>query len=66
MERITVTITADTHDMGAQVLEHLDKWVSCMGVNGELTIMVEDTSSPPYTLQRELDEFLVHLRSEGA
>ena len=42
MERITVTITADTHDTGAEILKHLDEWLSHI----ERTITVDISVKP--------------------
>ena len=63
MERITVTITADTHDRGAQVLEHLGEWLSQIDTAITVGIAVEEKASS--RMWREVDEFAARLRSEG-
>ena len=46
MERITVTITSDTHDTGAEILEHLDEWLSRIGRTVTVDISVKPLSLP--------------------
>ena len=74
MERITVTVTADTHDIGAQVLKHLDEWLTRVSITATVTIVVEETKLPPFdidlpkpsnNMQRDVDEFLTQLREDN-
>ena len=63
MERITVTVTANTHDMGEQLLRHLGKWLSQIDTAITVDIAVEEKA--PSRIWQEVDEFAARLRSEG-
>ena len=56
MERITVTITADTHDTGAEILKHLDEWLSCIGRTVTVDISVKPLSLPDYFVSDDVIE----------
>lgn len=57
MERITVTITADTCDMGASVLESLNEWIKCVRLPFSVDVTVHEVLNTPDALD-ELEQEL--------
>lgn len=64
MERITVSVTADTSDMGVEVLKNLQEWIARIGMSVTVEITVDlvlpgaEPNEPLSLMQAEVDKTL--------